>query len=199
MARQQPGKPKEDRASLLQLAWSPLRFFVLVLLVIEATFIFIGYQSGQDKSVLFLLNVVAIVAVAILVGVLAYLGVFEEQERKIVLPPYKIFIGPSTELPVDLNKIVWDDRKCYILVGKQERVQFTPAYPHDSKGGSLEVIIPSSNEIDEHAVIRLELVDILGNSWDVLPFRLWQARRELRPRSDERKIASDYRDDGEGQ
>src|SRR4051794_828351 len=124
-----PQQPKNDRIAVLQLAWSPLRFFVLVLLVIESTFIFIGYGSGQDKFILFLLNVVAIGAVAIMVGFLAYLGVFDEANQGQKLPSYKVFIEQSKELQVDLGNIIWDEKNCRMWIGKSEGIQFTPAYP----------------------------------------------------------------------
>jgi hypothetical protein len=195
----QPRKFAVDRVKLLQLTWTPLRFFVLVLLIIEATFIYIGYPPGQDKLFLFGLNVIAIAAVAVMVGVLAYLRVFDAPAPKFVMPSYKIFIDPSKRVPVDMSRIIWDDRKCFMQIGKNERALFTPAYPHDAKGSSLEVIISSMEGVDEHAVIRLELEDNFGNMWDVLPFRLWQTRLELRPRSNLQKIISDYSDSGDSQ
>jgi hypothetical protein len=130
--------------------------------------------------------------------VLAYLRVFDEDAKKITMPSYKIFIDPSKEFPIDMTKIIWDEKNSNMWIDKNEH-QFTLAYPQDAKGGSLEVIIPKLVEIDEHAVIRFKLADRFGNTWDVLPFRLWQIRRELRPTSDRKKIIADYSDEGDGQ
>jgi hypothetical protein len=193
----QPQKSAANRLKLIQLDWSPLRFFVLVILVIEAAFVFIGSQAVPDKFVLFVADVGTIIAVVIIFGLLAYLGVFNEKGHTVALPSYKLFIEPSEDRPVDMSRIVWDESNCHMRIGKSAPTQFTPAYPHE--GGALEVIIPSSEGIDEYTVVQLQLVDNYGNIWDVLPFRLWQIRRELRPRSNWKKIVHDYSDEDSGQ
>lgn len=185
-----PRTTSADRHRLLQIPWTPLLFFVLVLSIIESAFVLIITRAAaKDILMLFSLDVVAVIAIAVIVGLLAYLGVFNRRSTA-----YKLFLDPSEKVPLELSRIQWDDHNCFIMIGKEE-IPVTPVYPQNAPGGSLELVIPGIDRIDEDTVIRLRLKDTFGNSWDVLPFRLWQTRRPLRITSDMHRILQSYPDE----
>lgn len=184
-----------DRLKILRAVRTPLGFFVLVLLVIETTFVAIGTKVGQDKTLmLFVINIGAIILLTLIVALLAYLNVLDGDKRRSI-PDYSLFIEPPDDLPgLDINRIIWDEPKCLMKIN-EKMVTFAPTSPSDSKGAALEIRIASSDfPADEHTPIELTLTDQFGNRWDVRRFRLWQRNLRLRTRSDKDKIIQDYRD-----
>ncbi len=204
MARAPRAPATAQRNRILEAVKTPLGFFVLALLVIEATFLPLAVQSGQDKLSLFMAYVVAIVALALIVALLAYFGVFAQPSSPppLKIPTYSIVVGfPKDLRALDIRRVVWDKDKCTLTIGEKVKKSFTPAYPADPQGATLEVRISSNDYvmIDEHSVIELTFADDKGNIWDVTPFRLWQTDMQLRLRSDRQKILQDYPDENAGQ
>jgi hypothetical protein len=177
------------RLHILEAVRKPLTFFVLALLVVEGTFLIVGSRSNQDATVLFALNIGAIVFLTVIVALLAYLGILEGSQS---VPYYSIFVEAPDNLPIDINSIVWDEKNCILKV-EDRTLPCIPTSPVDSKGASLEITIKSSDfPSDGQSPITLTLTDQFGNRWDVIRFRLWQRHLKLRTRSDPSKIRRDY-------
>jgi hypothetical protein len=177
---------------ILRVVKEPLGFFVLALLVLEATFLAIGAQTGPDKTFLFVLNLASIISLVLIVAVLTYLGVLGKGGSE-TLPSYSVFLEAPEKLQrLDLNRIVWDENNCTIRIGKKT-LKCVPTSPFDTRGDVLEITIASDHfPRDVSSSVTLTLTDQFGHRWDPIKFRLWQRNLKLQPRSDWTKIRQDY-------
>lgn len=177
---------------LVEAVKTPLGFFVLALLVVEATFLIVGPRSNQDATILFLENIGAIIVLTLVVALLAYLDILTPKSP---ISSYSIFIEAPENLPIDISRIDWDEKNCTLKIGNKT-LPCIPTLPSDSTGASLEITIASADfPSDGQSPVTLTLTDRFGNRWDVIRFRLWQRHLKLRARADLAKIRRDYSDE----
>lgn len=191
--------PVTQTTRIIEAVKNPLGYLVLALIVTQTAFGVLATRSDIDHQILFVINLGVILLLCALVAILAWNGKLGDPQREMILPTYSIFVSLPDDIGIlDFTRIVWDEEKCVMTISKT-RNNFTPTYPANSKGASLEIRIPGSDyeTHGENAQINLTLVDKLGNHWDVPTFRLWQINHSLRLISSRKKLAQDYADEGD--
>jgi hypothetical protein len=168
-----------DRASIIQAVQTPLGFFVLALLVIEAIFgIVASLREGPDRTYLVIGMIGLLFSVIAIVAFLLYSGrgqaLLARSGEAVKSSRYSLLVGPPEDMPdLDIAVIDWDDGECFIIGTKlREPVRLVPT----RVGPSFRVQIPQGvlDNLEPEDSLELQLKDKKGNHWRVRRFFIFE-------------------------
>jgi hypothetical protein len=180
---------------------TPLGFFVLVVLVVEAG---IGglaaYTESPQRGIIILYMVIILV---MLIAVVSALAFFRPQALS-GQPPgpslksvYSVVISAPEQLPTfDITQISWNSDQCFLnYSGKRKRVVPVRA----PVGLAFEIRFPPGllDEISHTEPLDVELVDTKGLRWEIKPFFIFQTSVKLVCRSNKAQVLQAYGDGDE--
>jgi len=179
-------RPRQGRAAIIAAVQTPLGFFTLAVLIVEAILaLLIPGATDYQRNVL-IWGMLGTVAVLILI--VSVTAVFRSPHGR----PYSLLIGPSDVLRhFDITLVDWDEKSCY-LVGQTVRELITLVPIRGGRGFRVELANGSLSDLSPHQSYRCELRDKLGNRWTVKPFYLFENLVPLVPAEAIEKIVSDY-------
>jgi hypothetical protein len=179
VANEPPDATAGGRIGIIQAVQTPLGFFVLVVLIVEAIFgVFVfKLDAGVDRTFVIQCMIVLIFSLILIVTGMAIwrplaLSGKEPLQKEI---SYSLLIGPPKNsrprrrIKEDnvnmalLDLINWDKDACFLVCdGLREKIDIVRARP----GNTFRVIIPHKlwEKVKEHA-IRVELKDKKGLRW----------------------------------
>jgi hypothetical protein len=185
--------PAHGRAMVIGIVKTPLNFFVLLVLVVEALLFALAKSSAQTNNALVGWMIGIIVLLIVVVTLLAF---FRLEALTGIKPTrqlsYSLHVGPPKEPPnFDITIIDWDDSQCFIYVGNNRRKVSLVA---SSVGASFQVKIEDGtvSTLADGRPVRLELKDQKGNRWRVKSFYPFEKVLPLTPVEDVSKIINDY-------
>lgn len=116
------------RVDIIRSVQTPLGFFVLVVLVVEAIFGLVAWRSGPERPDRTYLVIGMIALMFFVVGIVAFLAY---SGKGLALPErsgkdlnrhskYLLLIGPPEDMPeLDIAVIEWDDDECFVIPLRQ--------------------------------------------------------------------------------
>jgi hypothetical protein len=181
------GRPEKrdqspSRVSIIKTITSPLGFFALITLIIEAILaLFAARVDGLNLTILLCGMLLALFS---LIALVAYLLIKKRESVLDSIRPesavaevssfqqlvYTITLGPPDDMQnLSLARISWDLDKCIVRCADTE-VNVKPAFGH----GGFEVRLPPKvlAKISDTETLQLQLVDRKGLQWEVRPFFL---------------------------
>jgi hypothetical protein len=172
----------ERRADIIESVTTPLGFFVLVVLVVEAVIGALAAYSPQDRGIIILYMIVILVLLIVVVSALAFFRPEALSGRRAgpsLRSAYSVVISRPEKLPeFDISQISWDPNKCFLnYSGKKRSVVPAPGLV----GPGFEVRLPPDlmEEISHTEPIDIELVDMKGFRWQIRPFYVYQTSVKL--------------------
>lgn len=184
--------PARGRPGIIEAVQTPLGFFVLVVLIVEAILGTVAFtlEVGADRTFVIRAMIVLIFALVVIVtslalwrpGILA--GKDPESETK-----YSLLIGPPEDLRnLDVTLIYWDES---FLVARGVREQITLV--RSRVGPTFRVEIPPKlvQKVKDEPV-ALDLKDRKGNRWEVENFYMFENLLPLSLVESKQKIIQDY-------
>jgi hypothetical protein len=183
------------RAELVQAVKTPLGFFVLTILVVEAVLGGLtAFSSSADRRLL-IWGMLVLLGVSIaVVGALAYLKPEVLQGRRPDLP-FSLFISAPTEMTgLDIGSIPWDDGACFLIGdGLREPVQMVPS----RVGPTLRVHISQTlaQRLAPNEPYHLELQDTHGLRWRVANFYFFESVHPLISVEGKERVLSAYEEE----
>jgi hypothetical protein len=185
--------PARGRPGIIEAVQTPLGFFVLVVLIVEAILGTVAFtiEVGADRTFVIRAMIVLIFALVVIVTGLALwrpsilAGKDPERETK-----YSLLIGPPENLRnLDVTLINWDEQ-CF-LVARRVREQITLV--RSRVGPTFRVEIPPKlvQKVKDEPV-ALELKDRKGNRWEVESFYMFENLLPLSLVESKQKIIRDY-------
>ena len=183
------------RIGIIQAVQTPLGFFVLVVLIVEATLgvIIFRLDTGTDRTILLVSMITLIFALVLIVaGIAAWRPtVLSGKEYQRSETKYSLLIGPPDNLRnLDITLISWDNNGCFLVSGElKERISLV----RSRVGPTFRVSIPPKvlQKVKDE-VISLELKDNKGNRWEVRSFYLYENLMPLSLVESMTKIIDDY-------
>jgi hypothetical protein len=187
--------PAGGRAGIIEAVQTPLGFFVLVVLIVEALLGAVGFAlgAGEDRSFVIRAMIILIFALVVIVTGIAIwrpsilAGEDPRRESK-----YSLLIGPPEDLKnLDITLISWDEQ-CFLVahtLDLKEKITLVPS----RLGPTFRVEIPSKvvKKVKDEAV-SLDLKDTNGNRWKVGAFYLFENLLYLSLAEGKEKITQDY-------
>jgi hypothetical protein len=195
VANEPPDATAGGRIGIIQAVQTPLGFFVLVVLIIEAIFgVFVfKLNEGADRTFVIQCMIVLIFSLVLIVTGIAILRPWALSGKE---PPqketrYSLLIGPPENLRnFDITLINWDNDACVLVCGElREKIGLVRA----RVGPTFRVNIPHKllEKVREEAV-TLDLKDKKGNRWEVRSFYLYENLLPLSLVESIEKIVKDY-------
>lgn len=183
------------RIGLIEAVQTPLGFFVLVVLIIEAvlTVFVLKLDVGSDRTFVIQAMIILIFALVLIVTFIAMWrpAALSGKERQLKETKYSLLIGPPDNLRnLDITLINWDNSGCFLLCGElREGISLV----RSRVGPMYRVNIPPAvlEKVKEEAV-SLELMDKKGNRWEVRSFYLYENLLPLSLVESMTKIIQDY-------
>jgi hypothetical protein len=166
------------RVELIQAIKTPLGFFVLTVLVVEAVMGGLASFSSGDRTLLIWGMLTMLGMTIALVGGLAYLKPEVLQGRRPDLP-FSLFIAAPLDLDgLEVASIPWDESACFLVGGGlREPVQLVPSHV----GPTIRVHISQTmaQRISPNEPYRLDLRDTNGLRWRVANFYFFETVHPL--------------------
>jgi hypothetical protein len=184
-----PAKSKllgSDR-SVIQLVKTPLGFFALVVLVVEALgMAAMPLINSDQRPLIFILLLTILVLLILVVGALAYLQPNGPSSRSL-----SVILSAPPNLGFDLHEIEWLSEQCKICAGQKES-QANLAYTAYS--GALEVRIDGKfiEELSPTEALIIKLVDTKKFRWEAGPFYPQQMTQPLKSRARRDEVLKQY-------
>lgn len=190
--------PQQGRIGIIRTVQTPLGFFVLVVLIIEAILgILFGFSEGSDRTFLIKAMIILIFALVCIVAALAYVRpeALSGTRQQSAGTKYSLLIGPPENMPqLDITLIDWDDNECYLVSNKlKERIALVPSRVGPSYRVQISQGILSRLSVDE--AVHLQLKDKKGNHWRVKRFYFFENLLPLSVTESREKIIQDYGED----
>jgi hypothetical protein len=190
--------PQHGRIGIIRAVQTPLGFFVLVVLIVEAILgIVSGFTGGPDRTFIVRGMIILIFALVVIVSALAYFRPEALRGSREQTPntKYSLLIGPPESMPqLDITLIEWDDDQCYLISNKlRENVALVPSRVGPSYRVQISENILKKISVDE--AVFLELKDKKGNQWKVKRFYLFENLLPLSAVESREKIIQDYGED----
>lgn len=194
VANKSSGASERGRVGIIHAVQTPLGFFVLVVLIVEAMLgVFTFKLDGVER---FSVIQYMIVLVFLLVLIVAAIAVWRPQafsgkERQYKESKYSLLVGPPAKLPnLNVTLINWDNDACFLVYGDlKEKIALVPS----RIGPTFRVNIPPKLlERVENDAVALELRDKRGNRWEVRNFYLYENLLPLSLCENVEKIIQDY-------
>ena len=196
MAADEPPDPTaHGRIGIIQAVQTPLGFFVLVVLIVEAIFgVFVfKLDAGADRTFVIQCMILLIFALVLIVTCIAIWRplALSGQERPQKETRYSLLIGPPENLrSFDITLINWDNDACFLVCGgSKEKIGLV----RSRVGPTFRVNIPYKLlEKAREEAIALDLKDRKGNRWEVRSFYLYENLLPLSLVESIEKIIHDY-------
>jgi hypothetical protein len=166
----------DNRLGLIQAVKTPLGFFVLVVLIVEAVLGGLASVSSSDRTLLIWGMLILLGSTIAIVAALAYLRPYVLQPLDL---PFSVYISAPVDMSgLDIGSIHWDSAQCFLMgTSIQEPVQLVPS----RVGPTLKVHIPPElgRRLSPTAPYRLELLDAHGIHWRVANFYFFESVHPL--------------------
>src|SRR6266481_4597735 len=192
------------RAGVIRAVQTPLGFFALVVLAIEAVLgLLVTSLDSSQKTLLLIGMMILLFAAVLTVGVIAYFSphVFESmgtQPKSAGSPRYSLVLTAPARLPtLDVTLIDWDSDNCFLVNGTAK----IPVAPVPSRiGPSFQISVPPKvlDQLPDGESFELALRDQKGNRWRVKRFYLFETVLPLSLGEDVQKIMNDYGEEQDG-
>jgi hypothetical protein len=183
----------ESRIHILDSVTTPLGFFVLTVLVVEAGLGVLSTTLPQsERSQIVFYMILVLVLLILVVASLAYFSPDALTGRR--PDPYTVVIAASGNLAeIDMALISWDPDKCFLNYSGQT----WPVIPAlGEKSTNLEIKLDSEilKKVSGARPLYVELVDSRGFRWGVRPFFLYQKSVDIFSHAKHADIVDAYGD-----
>jgi hypothetical protein len=183
---------EKGRLSIIAAVTTPLNFFVLVVLVVEAGLGLFAKTLRENDQITLVLLIVGVLVLLILV--VAFLAYVRPWVLTGVRTEYTVVIAPSAKLTgIDMTQISWNAEKCFLnSSGKKSPV--VPVLGPLSPNFAIKIDPAILTEISGSKPLDMELVDKKGFRWEIRPFYIYQTSVEIFCLADAADVLDAYGD-----
>ncbi len=187
---------RKDQSSkwveILRAVNSPLGFFVLAILIVQALLgIIIGISGiDQERRVQLIWGMLGVIAFLILL--VAFLAYYRPDSLNPRGRQLSLLIGPPEKLPnLDITLVDWDLNNCFV---QTPHINASVSLVPSRVGPSFRVQFPPSflDRLGDQDWLELDLKDKIGNRWKVRRFFVFENLLPLTLVEAIEKIRSDY-------
>jgi hypothetical protein len=192
------------RAGVIRAVQTPLGFFALVVLAVEAIIGILATSLNPSQKTFLVNGMMILLFIAVLaVALIAYfrphvLENIGSQPKRIGAPRYSLVLTAPDRLPnLDVTLIDWDNENCFLVDGTRK----IPVTPVPSRiGPSFQINVPPRllDQLPEGESFELALRDQKGNRWRVKRFYFFETVLPLSLGEEVQKIMEDYGEEQDG-
>jgi hypothetical protein len=191
-----PDTATARRAQLVDAVTTPLGFFVLAVLVVEAVIgLLAAFVPASERGSIMIYMIGILALLVVVVAGLACFRIDALMGKRINSDrTYSVVISAPTSLAdLDIERIAWDREKCYLCYGNRKE-KINPVFGAVGLGLEVRISSPVLDAISHTEPVDLQFVDRLGFRWEVAPFYIYQRTVRLRCLSKEREVILAYGD-----
>jgi hypothetical protein len=196
MAEPSTSREPERRTAIIASVQTPLGFFVLVVLIVEAILGALVVTVVEPREFLVKSMVALIFFLVVIVTAIAVLKpdalLGRSDATTASTSPISLLVGPPKNLAnLDITRIRWDPEHCFVVGERfQEKIALVPS----RVGPTFKVHFKDAllSKVAASQIVGFELMDMRGNRWTVREFYVFENVVPLEMGEPLEKIVADY-------